>query len=75
MDLLKNMMANRQAAGLVPQPKANQLPRPASSNEKPAPGTKAMKHYIIAKKPKGKAVKEHFEAIIAQECESSSESE
>ena len=75
MDLLKNMMANRQAQGLhqVQPLKANELPKPKVSSEKPAPGTKAMRMYIIEKKPAKKAIKEHFEAIIAQECESSSD--
>ena len=75
MDLLRTMASNRQAQGLVNEiPKANELPKPKSS-EKPAPGTKAMRKYIIEKKPKKKDVKEHFEMIIAQECESSSEEE
>lgn len=76
MDLLKNMMANRQAQGLHQQPqplKANELPKPKVSSEKPAPGTKAMRVHIIDKKPGKKVIKEHFEAIIAQECESSSD--
>jgi hypothetical protein len=73
MDLLRNMVANRQAQGMVAEiPKPNELPKP-KSNEKPMPGTKAMRKYIIEKKPKKKDVKEHFEMIIAQECESSSE--
>jgi hypothetical protein len=38
-----------------------------------SPGTKAMRLHIIEKKPKPKTVKEHLEAIIAQECESSSD--
>lgn len=75
MDLLRTMTANRQAQGLVSEPiKPNQLPKPATK-EKPAPGTKAMRKYIIEKKPKKKDVKEHLEMIIAQECESSSEEE
>ena len=74
MDLLKTMISNRQAQGLVEQTKPNELPKPRTT-EKPAPGTKAMRKYIIDKKPKKKDVKEHFEMIIAQECESSSEEE
>jgi len=34
-----------------------------------------MRKFIIAEKPGKKVVKEHLEAIIAQECESSSEEE
>lgn len=76
MDLLKTMISNRQAQGLmVEQTKPNELPKPVGKQEKPAYGTKAMRKYIIDKKPKKKDVKEHFEMIIAQECESSSEEE
>lgn len=75
MDLLRTMNANRQAQGLVNEiPKPTELPKP-TKQEKPAPGTKAMRKYIIEKKPKKKDVKEHFEMIIAEECESSSEEE
>jgi hypothetical protein len=65
------MTSNRQVQGLV---EPTELPKPKST-EKPAPGTKAMRKYIIDKKPKKKDVKEHFEMIIARECESSSEEE
>lgn len=75
MDLLRTMISNRQSQGLVNEiPKMNELPKP-TKQEKPAPGTKAMRKYIIEKKPKKKDVKEHLEMIIAQECESSSEEE
>lgn len=67
------MSANRQSQGLVSMPKPNELPKPKVSSEKPSPGTKAMKKYIIEKKPGKKTVKEHFEEIISQECESSSD--
>lgn len=76
MDLLRTMNANRQSQGLHHEaPKPNELPKPTGKPEKPAPGTKAMRKYIIEKKPKKKDVKEHFEMIIAQECESSSDEE
>lgn len=77
MDLLRTMKANRESQGLHTEiHKLTELPKPTGKNqEKPAPGTKAMRKYIIEKKPKKKDVKEHFEMIIAQECESSSEEE
>lgn len=74
MDLLRHMRANRESQGLTPT--LTELPKPTSKNaEKPSPGTKAMRKYIIEKKPKKKDVKEHLESIITQECESSSEEE
>lgn len=77
MDLLKQVLANRQAQGLVYDPK------PASEKKKPkaekakdhTPGTKTMRHFIIEEKPSKKVVREHLQAIIDQECESSSDSE
>lgn len=39
------------------------------------PGTRAMRRFIIQEKPGKKVVKEHLSALIARECESSSEEE
>jgi len=71
MDLLRSMAANRHQQGIVAvqQPTGKPTSRPA------IPGTRAMRKFIIAEKPGKKVVKEHLEAIIAQECESSSEEE
>jgi len=76
MDLLRAMKSNREAQGLKIEPLViNQLPKPKTQQEKPAPGTKAMRKYIIEKKPGKKTIKEHFETMIEQECESSSDEE
>ena len=76
MDLLRAMKANREKMGMT-QPAAQtpalqQLPAAVDAL---VPGTKQMRAHIIQKKPKNKIVKKHFEAVIAQECESSSESD
>lgn len=73
MDLLKSMRANREVNGLTQQVEKITIAKPAKSEI--APGTKAMRLHIIEKKPKHKAVKEHLEAIIAKECETSSDEE
>lgn len=79
MDLLKAMLANRAAApSMVHDPK----PAPKRKGRKPTktdrakeqtPGSRAMRTFIIEEKPSKKIVKDHLEAIIARECESSSE--
>jgi hypothetical protein len=78
MDLLKQMLATRQQMGVVNDPK----PRRAKSAKKETkadrakenvPGSRAMRKFIIDETPSKKIVKEHLEAIIARECESSDE--
>ena len=76
------MIANRQAAGVTaasdPKPRkqnARKGPTKAERARENAPGTKAMRTFIIEEKPSKKIVKEHFEAIIAAECETSSDEE
>jgi hypothetical protein len=80
MDLLKTMIANRQAAKVVSDP----VPRSRAGKKKPSKaerakevpsGTRAMRSFIIEEKPPKKVVKEHLESMIARECESSSDSE
>lgn len=66
------MSANRQAQGITAVPVSRSS---GKSEDKAIPGTKAMRAYIIEKKPSKKAVKEHLEAIITMECESSSDEE
>lgn len=73
MDLLKNMSANRQVAGLSLQMEKLSVEKKGKSSTEATPGTKAMRLHIIEKKPGKKVVKDHLEAIIAQECESSSD--
>lgn len=84
MDLLKTMVANRQSQGLQnvkkEEPKAPVMPMVSNliSNkfaQYKAPGSKAMRKHIIEETPGKKVVKEHLEAIIARECESSSDEE
>jgi hypothetical protein len=84
MDLLKSMMANRQAMSVVvdPRPSADVRSGKKTSAPKPktkpmtgnaVPGSKAMRHHIIEEKPGKKVVREHIRALIEKECESSSE--
>lgn len=73
------MLANRQAQGIVYDPKPPREPgkrvsKVAKSKEKDA-GSKSMRHFIIEEKPGKKVVKEHFKAIIEQECASESDDE
>ena len=80
MDLLKSMLANRQAAPVVrdPQPRKEtrgKRPSKAERAKEHRPGSKAMRQFIIDEKPTHKIVKEHFAAIIEDECASSSEGE
>lgn len=73
MDLLKNMSANRQVAGLTLQMEKASIEKKEKGKTEAAAGSKAMRKHIIDKKPGKKVVKEHLEAIISQECESSSD--
>ena len=84
MDLLKTMVANRQSMGLnskkeekIEKPMVPMVSNLISSNlaQFKAPGSKAMRKHIIEETPGKKVVKEHLEAIINAECESSSEEE
>lgn len=81
MDLLKSMLANRAAAGggvkdPVPKPRGKgRKPSKAERAKEQTPGTRTMRQFIIDEKPSKKVVKEHLEAIIDQECVSSSEEE
>ena len=82
MDLLKTMVANRQSQGLQNIKKEEKIEKPVMpmvsnmiSNmvQYKAPGSKAMRRYIIEETPGKKVIKEHLEAIINAECESSSD--
>jgi len=75
MDLLRNMSANRQVQGLTLQMEKVSIEKKGREKTEGVPGSKAMRYYIIEKKPGKKVVKEHLEAIISQECESSSDSD
>ena len=79
MDLLKSMMANRQAMGMVYDPKPSADVRSGKKKEKKvsnaSPGSRAMRKHIIEEKPSKKVVKEHIRAIVEEECVSSSEEE
>lgn len=66
------MKANRETAGLTIQMQKMAV---SKSSDEIAAGTKVMRQHIIHEKPSKKIVKEHIEAIIAQECESSSDEE
>jgi hypothetical protein len=80
MDLLRMIAANRQAqvevkkAPVEERPKMNKVRGTPTSLPKPVedvPGTKSYRRMIIEEKPSKKKVKEHLEAMIAYECESS----
>ena len=77
MDLLKSMIANRQASVPVdpkPAPRSRgRKPTKADRAKEQTPGTRAMRDFIIEEKPSKKVVKDHLEAIIARECATSSE--
>jgi len=81
MDLLRTMIANRQAKGAdvvdpAPAPrKGEKKETKAQKAKKIRSGTREMRHFIIEEKPSKKVVKEHFIDLIEQECVSSSESE
>ena len=80
MDLLKTMMANRQAQGLVidPKPRREVRGKKETKTEKAKekePGSKAMRYFIIEEKPSKKVVRDHFRALVELECASESESD
>lgn len=74
MDLLRTMAGNRQANGLMVEQK-NEAKHKITEKSEIMPGTKAMRRHIIEEKPSKKVVKAHIEAIIAHECETSSDEE
>lgn len=74
------MMANRQAMGVVNDPKptrerGGKKPPKSERAKSHAGGTKSMRHFIIEEKPSKKVVREHFESLVEKECASSSDSE
>lgn len=77
MDLLKMMIANRKAQGLVvdPQPRRDDGKKPTKTEKakEREPGTKAMRIFIIEEKPGKKVVREHFKALVEMECASESD--
>lgn len=82
MDLLRMIHQNRQAQAQVQKapveerPKMKKVRGTPSSLPQPTedvPGTKSYRRKIIEDKPSKKKVKEHLEALIAFECESSDE--
>ena len=77
MDLLRTMLANRQSQGMVydPKPVADKKKPKAEKAKQHTPGSKDMRRFIIEEKPSKKVVREHIQAIIDQECESSSDSD
>lgn len=77
MDLLRTMLANRKQMSSIDDPKprrtAAKKETKADRAKENAPGSRAMRKFIVDEKPGKKVVKEHLEAIIAAECESSDE--
>jgi hypothetical protein len=74
------MMANRQAMGVVNDPKpaaekGRKKEPKAERAKRHAGGTKSMRHFIIEEKPGKKVVREHFESLVEKECASSSDEE
>ena len=81
MDLIRAALANRNAAGVAAAPAPKPVksrgrgPTKAERAKANEPGSRAMRKFICEEKPAKKTVKDHLEAIIAIECESSSEGE
>jgi hypothetical protein len=81
MDLLKMMIANREAKGmgngLVVPPKRESRKKPTKEekSKENEPGSKAMRIFIIEEKPSRKVVREHFKTLVEKECASESESD
>jgi hypothetical protein len=78
MDLLKSMLANRQQTPGLQDPKprrqtGRRKETKADRAKENVPGSRAMRKFIIEETPGKKIVKEHLEAMIAAECESSEE--
>ena len=82
MDLLRMIQQNRAAqvevkkAPVEERSKMKKIKGTPSGLAQPAedvPGTKSYRRMIIEEKPSKKKVKEHLEAMIAYECESSDE--
>jgi hypothetical protein len=68
MDLLRQMKANREAAGenTKPLPKSEGTTK-AERTAQYKPGSKLMRKHILEEKPGKKVVRQHFEAIIDRE--------
>lgn len=80
MDLLRTMLANREAKGVVvdPQPaaaKGRKAPTKTEKAKEREPGSKSMRIFIIEEKPGKKVVREHFKALVEMECVSDSDDE
>jgi hypothetical protein len=78
MDLLKTMLSNRSHMVVHdPAPRSSgrgrRQPTKAERAKAQTAGSRAMRSFIIDEKPSKKVVREHLEAIIAIECESSDE--
>lgn len=74
MDLIKKVMENRKALGLTND--TVEIGKKKSKAEKAKDheaGSRSMRHFIIQEKPNKKVVREHFKALVARECESSSD--
>jgi hypothetical protein len=76
MDLLKTMLANRSQMTVhdpAPRRKGGRKATKADRAKAQSPGSRAMRSFIIDEKPGKKIVRDHLEAIIAEECASSDE--
>ena len=81
MDIIRKVEASRQSKGLIDKPMQSaathggkKMTKAQRAKEHEA-GSRSMRHFIIEEKPSKKVVVEHFEALIAQECQSSSDEE
>lgn len=77
MDLLRTMLANRAAKGVVddPQPASVRKQPKAQRAKKHEGGSKSMRHFIIEEKPSKKVVREHFMSLVEKECASGSDTD
>ena len=70
------MLANRQSAGVAPNPPPRRRGKPATKTERAmenVPGSRAMRRFICEEKPSKKVVKDHLQSIVDHACESSDE--
>ena len=76
MDLLRTMIANRSQMTVhdpAPRKTGGRKTTKADRAKAQSAGSRAMRSFIIEEKPGKKIVREHLEAIIAEECASSDE--
>ena len=72
MDLMRTMIANRNAPGAVlndPKPRASGKKKPTKADraKENMPGSRQMRAFIVEEKPGKKIVREHLEAMMVED--------